>query len=115
VLVAEDDPMVAALVERLLAEHGYQVVTARHGEEALRVALRGQVDLLVTDVRMPIMDGWELSRRLRERWPDLPVLYISGYDIELSQGAKRRGSGAFLRKPFDPDELLRQVTQLLDA
>ena len=107
--------MVAALVERLLAERGYQVVTARHGEEALRVALRGQVDLLVTDVRMPIMDGWELSRRLRERWPDLPVLYISGYDIELSQGAKRRGSGAFLRKPFDPDELLRQVTQLLDA
>jgi FixJ family two-component response regulator len=68
---------------------------------------------LVTDVRMPVMDGWELSSRLRERWPDLPVLYISGYDIELSQGAKRRASGAFLRKPFDLDELLRQVGRLL--
>ena len=107
--------MVAALVERLLDEHGYEVITARHGEEALRVALRGPVDLLVTDVRMPVMDGWELSRRLRERWPDLPVLYISGYDVELSQGARRRGSGAFLRKPFDPDELLRQVARLLGA
>jgi two-component system, cell cycle sensor histidine kinase and response regulator CckA len=115
VLVAEDDPLVATLVERVLAEAGYEVVTAHHGEEALRVAFRGEVDLLVTDVRMPVMDGWELSRQLRERWPDLPVLYISGYDIELSQGARRRGSGAFLRKPFDPNELLQQVARLLGS
>ena len=107
--------MVASLVERLLAEHGYEVVTAPDGEEALRVALRSGVDLLVTDVRMPVMDGWELSHRLRERWPDLPILFISGYDIELAQGAKRRGSGAFLRKPFDPDELLKQVARLLGS
>ena len=115
VLVAEDDPMVAALVERLLAEYGYEVVTARHGEEAMRIAHRSPVDLLVTDVRMPVMDGWELSRRLRERWPNLPVLFISGYDLELAHGAKPRGSGAFLRKPFDPDELLRQVGRLLGS
>ena len=114
ILLAEDDPMVSGLVERLLAEQGHQVRTARHGEEALRLALRGSVDLLVTDIRMPVMDGWELSRRLRERWPDLPVLFISGYDVELTQGAFRRGAGAFLRKPFDPDELVRQVTRLLE-
>jgi CheY-like chemotaxis protein len=115
ILVAEDDPLVSSLVERLLAEQGYQIDTARHGEEALRLALHGPVDLLVTDVRMPVMDGWELSRRLRERWPDLPVLFISGYDIELTQalGPQRRGPGAFLRKPFEPDELVRQVTLLL--
>jgi two-component system cell cycle sensor histidine kinase/response regulator CckA len=107
--------MVSSLVERLLAEQGHQVHTACHGEEALRVALQGPVDLLVTDVRMPVMDGWELSRRLRERWPDLPVLFISGYDVELTHavGARRRGAGAFLRKPFDPDDLVRQVTLLL--
>jgi two-component system cell cycle sensor histidine kinase/response regulator CckA len=115
ILVAEDDPLVSSLVERVLAEQGHQVHTAPHGEEALRLALHGPVDLLVTDVRMPVMDGWELSRRLRERWPDLPVLFISGYDIELTSaaGAPRRGAGAFLRKPFDPDELVRQVTLLL--
>lgn len=115
VLVAEDDPTVMSLVERLLAEQGHEVRTARHGEEALRMALQFQVDLLVTDVRMPRMDGWELSRRLRERWPDLPVLFISGYDIELTGSARRRTPGAFLRKPFDPDELVRQVALLLDA
>jgi two-component system cell cycle sensor histidine kinase/response regulator CckA len=114
ILVAEDDPMVSSLVERVLAEQGHQVYTAHHGEEALRLALHGPIDLLVTDVRMPVMDGWELSRRLRERWPDLPVLFISGYDIELTQAlGPRRGPGAFLRKPFDPDDLVRQVTLLL--
>ena len=117
ILVAEDDALVSALIERLLAEEGHQVHTARHGEEALRLALQGPVDLLVTDVRMPVMDGWELSRRLRERWPDLPVLFISGYDVELTRAAgdRRHAVGAFLRKPFDPDELIRQVMLLLDT
>ena len=113
VLLAEDDPLVASLVERLLDEAGYEVVAARHGVEALRLALQGGPDLLVTDVRMPVMDGWELSRQLHERWPDLPVIFISGYDIELAHGTSRPGRGAFLRKPFEPEELLRQVTRLL--
>jgi two-component system, cell cycle sensor histidine kinase and response regulator CckA len=66
---------------------------------------------------MPVMDGWELSRRLRERWPDLPVLFISGYDVELTRaaGGRHHAEGAFLRKPFDPDELIRQVMLLLDT
>ena len=115
ILIAEDDTMVMSLLHRLLAEQGYQVRVAQHGVEALRLAGQGPLDLLVTDVRMPMMDGWELSRRLRERWPALPVLFISGYDVELTGGGTRRGPGAFLRKPFDPDELVRQVALLLDA
>ncbi len=107
--------MVAGLIERLLVEEGYEVRTAHHGQEALQIALRGSraFDLFITDVRMPVMDGWELSRRLGERWPDVPVLYISGYDVELTHPSARRGRGAFLRKPFDPDELIRNVNRLL--
>ncbi|HET6576712.1 MAG TPA: response regulator [Gemmatimonadales bacterium] len=115
--MAEDDPMVRSVIERLLSELGFDVRTARHGDDALRLALRGsgQFDLVVTDVRMPVMDGWELGRRLRERWPGLPVLYISGYDVELTRGGPRTGSpDAFLRKPFDADELVRHVTSLLE-
>lgn len=118
VLVAEDDPMVRGLIERLLAEQGYEVRSARHGQDALKLASRSSREfaLVVTDVRMPVMDGWELGRRLHERWPNLPVLYISGYDVELTHGAVRAGAPqAFLRKPFDADELVRQVASLLEG
>ena len=116
-LVAEDDPVVRTMLQRLLQEAGFEVRTARHGDEALGLALRGSgaFDLVVTDVRMPVMDGWELSRRLRERWPDLPMLFISGYDVELAAGSRRSGPRqALLRKPFDLDELIREVGRLLD-
>lgn len=107
--------MVRTLIERLLVDQGYEVHAARHGEEALRVALRTDgFDLVVTDVRMPVMGGWELGRVLRERWPRLPVLYISGYDVELTHGAQGDGSPqAFLRKPFEAEDLARYVARLL--
>ena len=117
VLVAEDDPVVRTMLQRLLQEAGFEVRTARHGDEALGLALRGSgaFDLVVTDVRMPVMDGWELGRRLRERWPNLPLLFISGYDVELATVSRRSGSRqALLRKPFDLDELIREVGRLLD-
>jgi CheY-like chemotaxis protein len=104
------------MLQRLLRDAGFEVRTAKHGDEALGLALRasGEFDLVVTDVRMPVMDGWELGRRLRERWPRLPVLYISGYDVELTRGGPRSGQPeAFLRKPFDADELVRHVASLL--
>jgi len=115
--VAEDDAVVRTMLQRLLQEAGFEVRTARHGDEALGIAFRGSgaFDLVVTDVRMPVMDGWELGRRLRERWPDLPLLYISGYDAELSAATRRPGARqALLRKPFDLDELIREVGRLLD-
>jgi DNA-binding NtrC family response regulator len=116
VLVAEDDDIVRGMLERMLSELGYEVSTARHGQEALDLALGSGTpfDLVITDVRMPRMGGPELGRRLEQRWPGLPVLYISGYDTEASAGtdaAHRRY--AFMRKPFDPDELARRVARLL--
>jgi two-component system cell cycle sensor histidine kinase/response regulator CckA len=115
VLVAEDDWLLCRMIARLLEEEGYEVVLARNGADALRQALAGPtVDLVVTDIRMPVMDGWELSRQLRQRWPALPVLYMSGFDVELTRdAADGRTSAIFLRKPFELDELSRRVARLL--
>jgi two-component system cell cycle sensor histidine kinase/response regulator CckA len=118
VLIAEDDATVRGMLERILAEEGYAVTVACHGEEALGYALTGRsdYDLVITDVRMPRMDGWELGRRLRRRWPDLPVLYISGWDSELARGPHLGTMGprdGFLRKPFDPAQLVQHIERLL--
>jgi two-component system cell cycle sensor histidine kinase/response regulator CckA len=111
VLVVEDDAMVRSYLARVLREHGHSVELAANGAEGWRLAVAApaEFDLVITDVRMPVMDGWQLGRQLRERWPGLPVLYLSGYDLEQASPS----AAMFLRKPFDPDELIRRVTQLL--
>jgi two-component system cell cycle sensor histidine kinase/response regulator CckA len=118
VLVVDDEPVVRGLIARVLEERGYMVQVAGNGAEALKIALADPTgfDFLITDIRMPVMDGWELGRQIRERWPDLPILYISGYDIELA--VRRRGTSrtsGFLQKPFDPGELLARMTELLES
>ena len=111
ILVVDDELIVRSWIARLLREEGYAVEIATDGAEALRIARESpdDFDLVVTDVRMPQMDGWQLGRRVREEWPGLPVLYISGYDVHQSAP----GPHAFLRKPFEADDLLRRVAELL--
>jgi len=117
VLLVEDEDELRRLVARELSWRGYRVMEAPGGAEALEVAssLGDQVDLLVTDVVMPEMSGVELSRRLSERWPSLPVLFVSGHlqggravREHLAEGSE------LLAKPFTPDELARRVRQVLD-
>ncbi|HEU4829261.1 MAG TPA: response regulator [Gemmatimonadales bacterium] len=111
ILVVDDEMIVRNWIARLLQEQGYVVEIATDGAEALRIARDSPqgFDLVVTDVRMPQMDGWQLGRRVREHWPGLPVLYVSGYDVHQSAP----GPHAFLRKPFESDDLLRRVAELL--
>ena len=110
VLVVDDEHIVRTWMARLLDEAGYAVEVAADGVEALRLALEDPIgfDLIVTDVRMPRMDGWQLGRRIQEERPELPILYISGYD-----GHAAPGPHAFLRKPFESEDLLRRVAELL--
>jgi CheY-like chemotaxis protein len=111
VLVVDDEPIVLLYVARLLEEAGYEVQTALNGVEALRTAEDHAFafDLVITDIRMPALDGWELGRRLRQRRRSLPVLYVSGYDLEQSVAEPAR----FLRKPFEAADLLRRVADLV--
>jgi PAS domain S-box-containing protein len=110
VLVVEDELTVRTTAVRALNEAGYVVYEASHGQEALDTLVRrsGQVDLVITDLGMPVMDGHELARRLRATRPDLPILFISGYGDSGT-------ISPFLQKPFSPDELVRRVGRMLAA
>jgi CheY-like chemotaxis protein len=110
VLVVDDEQGVRDLVCRVLRGEGYRTLEAAHGGEAGTE----RVDLVVTDVVMPGMDGRELGRRLGQSQPTLPILYISAYDVNdiFRRGSPRR-SAPFLQKPFPPDDLIKSVEELL--
>jgi CheY-like chemotaxis protein len=113
VLVVEDADAVRVLTGRLLYAAGYQVVSAESGAMALET-LDG-ADVLVTDVVMPGMSGVELAVAARERRPELPVVFVSGYTGEATLSGSDDPATAFLAKPFEGDELLRAVRATLDG
>jgi PAS domain S-box-containing protein len=116
ILLVEDEPMVRQLAARVLQQLGYTVLEAADGAEALRVAQRdsGRIDLLVTDMVMPHMNGNVLAERLRAVYPRLRVMFISGYsDDRLSQRRLAEQGDILLQKPFTSDLLARTVHDLL--
>ena len=117
VLVVEDEESVRTLAGRVLTEAGYAVVVARDGREALALVEDGTaVDIVLTDVVMPVMGGRELRDRIRAARPTLPVLFMSGYTGSDVMRRGLRDTGVpFLQKPFSPDSLMRKVREVLDA
>jgi CheY-like chemotaxis protein len=118
ILLIEDDPGVRQITSRSLQEYGYGVVEASGGHQALAVLERGdgRIDLLVTDVILPGMDGPELARRASELRPELPVLFVSGYtDDEIVRRGLLQEGQPFLQKPFTPEALAAKVGELLSA
>jgi two-component system cell cycle sensor histidine kinase/response regulator CckA len=117
VLVVEDDSVVRQLVCESLRLNGYAVFEAEDGAEALRFfeGHPGTIDLLVTDVVMPNMNGCEAAARLRSGHPDLAVLYMSGYtDHAIVHQSALEPGAEFLQKPFTPSALARRVREVLD-
>lgn len=114
VLLVEDNSGVLLVAEKALRLHGYEVHVAKNGREGLALAGREPIDLLITDVIMPEIGGFELARRIREWNPDLSVLFISGYAPTATPGAdEMRPDDMLLRKPFAPSVLIRSVREVL--
>lgn len=118
VLVVDDEPTLRSVIRRSLTAQGLTVLVAEDGERALAIADThpAGIDLLITDVVMPALSGPELARRLRERRPDLGVLFISGYTFEQSLPVSDgTNATAYLSKPFDTKVLGEKVRALLDG
>ena len=116
VLLVEDEPMVRGVAERALTRHGYTVITADNGEDALEVLARGEeIVLLISDVVMPMMDGPTMVREARKTRPDLKILFISGYAEEQLRNSIDIDNVAFLPKPFSVQELAEATRRAVAA
>jgi len=117
ILVVDDDQAVVTLIERMLVGFGYHVRTAESSEEALQFLKEdpAAVDLVITDVVMPRLGGWEMAGAMRNLRPDLPVLFMTGYSTNAIHDAGVLKQGVdFLQKPPLLGDLLRKVREILD-
>jgi two-component system cell cycle sensor histidine kinase/response regulator CckA len=116
VLLVEDEPTVRGVAERALTRHGYTVITADDGEQALEVLARGEeIDLLISDVVMPGMDGPTMVKQARKDRPDLKILFMSGYAEEQLRKSINVENVGFLPKPFSVQELAEAAKRAIGA
>jgi two-component system cell cycle sensor histidine kinase/response regulator CckA len=117
VLLVEDEDAVRRLAKRVLQSSGYTVIEARNGDDAVAVARghEGPIDILVTDLVMPRMNGRQLATMMSQARPGLRVLFVSGYTEQaVMRSDILEPSVAFLQKPFSPSELAHKVREVLD-
>jgi CheY-like chemotaxis protein len=110
VLVVDDEDLVREMCRRALQAAGYTVMVASNGARALGLLMQGGVDAVVTDIRMPEMNGWELAGRIATMSPRPAVLFISGYEAHIDSTSF---TGSLLEKPFRPEQLVSSVSCLL--
>ncbi len=115
ILVVDDEEAVRRLASRMITWMGHQALEARHGREALATIEEhnGPIHLVVTDIKMPGMNGRELGRIIEERWPGKPILYMSGFASEVFRDGLLETGAPFLAKPFTQDDLASRVRAML--
>ena len=118
ILVVDDDPPLRRLIRAALESRGYVVIEARNGAEATDIVRKHQapIDLVLSDVEMPHVDGFELVERLHQMCPETGVLYMTGasHKVPVRGGLKESGH-AYLYKPFTPDKLVEAIEDVLNA
>ena len=115
-LLVDDDAFICGIVQKVLTRHGYHILAAQSGEEAIRLsqAHPGPIDVVISDLMMPELNGQETVRRLRADRPGLPVIFISGYtEDEVPPPDPTQPPSLYLAKPFAMAELVQAVQSLL--
>ena len=114
ILVVDDENLVRGIVEEILTSQGHEVIQATSGNEAIKMCGERTFDLVISDLSMPLMNGFDLISALRRLQKNLPVLAISGvYTGDLLKAVKLLGAKAILEKPFGPDNLKGAVDKIL--
>ncbi|MBI4683382.1 MAG: response regulator [Nitrospirae bacterium] len=112
IVIVDDDPYVLESVSKLLIESGHHTISCRNGEEAVVQALRNDVDLILTDIKMPGISGIQLLDKIHAIYPKMPVILMTGYaELEIAIDAIKRGAFDFIIKPYNPDYLLHTIVK----
>ena len=118
VLVVDDYPDAREMYGEYLEYCGFEVVQASNGMEALQRAIDAKPDIILMDLSLPVMDGWEATRRLKadKRTENIPVVALTGHALAgISEGAKKAGCDSFVTKPCLPEDLVKEIRRVLDA
>jgi two-component system, OmpR family, alkaline phosphatase synthesis response regulator PhoP len=114
ILLVEDEETLAAGIEYNLTERGYEVVWAENGREALKLFAEGHFDLIILDIMLPFVDGFEVARRIRETTPQVPILVLTARaGLEDRVKGLEIGADDYLTKPFHLEELMARLKSLL--
>lgn len=115
ILIIDDDEIIRKSCEKVLTPEGYLTVTAETGNDGLKLLSKKNFDLVLTDLRMPDMNGIDVLKKIKEVWPDIEVIVITGYGtIKSAIDAIRYGAYDYVEKPFAPEELLNVVRRSLE-
>ena len=117
VLIVDDYPDAREMYSEYLQYSGFDVVEAQNGQEALQRAVDEQPDIILMDLSLPVMDGWEATRRLKadKRTAHIPVVALTGHALAgISEGARKAGCDAFVTKPCLPEDLVKEIRKVLD-
>jgi CheY-like chemotaxis protein len=118
VLLVDDYPDAREMYTEYLEFSGFDVVEAGNGMEALQRAVDASPDIILMDLSLPVMDGWEATRRLKAdaRTASIPVVALTGHALAgISEGAKKAGCDSFVTKPCLPEDLVREIRRILDG
>jgi DNA-binding NtrC family response regulator len=115
ILVIDDEEIVRTSCNRTLAPAGFEVRLARNGVEGLKILEEETFDLVLTDLKMPDMDGIEVLSKIKEGWPAMEVIIITGYQtVDTAVKAIKLGAFDYIEKPFTPDGLITAVAKAFD-
>jgi DNA-binding NtrC family response regulator len=116
ILVIDDEDIVRISCSRTLVPEGYELKMARNGTEGIKALEEESFDLVLTDLKMPHMDGIEVLGAIKERWPQTEVVIVTGYQtVETAVRAIKLGAFDYIEKPFTPDTLIATVSNVFKA
>jgi len=118
ILIVDDEPSIIVALQFLMEQNGYETLVAFSGEEAMEVVVRHRPDLILLDIMLPVVDGFEVCQRVREKpdWKDIRIVLVTALDREANVAkGLALGADAYVTKPFANADLIAKVKELLEC